>query len=134
MTSRRVRRSTRPDATAKANVNATFNANVDAAGSPGDSADTPADSTTALPLWIQPRAASDAVVGERQDMVAIRLQAPPVDGAANAALIRFLARQLGCSAAAVHLLRGERGRRKWVAVEGLTAAELRRRLLGLSDS
>ena len=88
----------------------------------------------ALGLWIQPRAGSDAVVGERQDMVAIRLQAPPVDGAANAALIRFLARRLCCPASAVHLLRGAKGRRKWVAVEGLTAAELRRRLLQLSDS
>ena len=36
--------------------------------------------------------------------------------------------------ACVRLLRGERGRRKWVAVEGLTAAELRRRLLALSGS
>ncbi len=89
---------------------------------------------TALPLWIQPRASRDAVIGEREAMVAIRLQAPPVDGAANAALIRFLARRLACPASAVRLLRGEKGRRKWVAVEGLTAAELRRRLLGLSDS
>ena len=86
-----------------------------------------------MPLWIQPRAAGDAVVGERQDMVAIRLQAPPVDGAANASLIRFLARQLGCPAAAVRLLRGERGRRKWVAVAGLSALQLRQRLLALSD-
>lgn len=88
-----------------------------------------ADGSAALPLWIQPRAASDAVVGERQEMVAIRLQAPPVDGAANAALIRFLARRLGCPTAAVRLLHGERGRHKWVAVEGLTVAELRSRLL-----
>ena len=86
-------------------------------------------SVTALALWIQPRASSDAVVGEREGMVAIRLQAPPVEGAANAALIRFLAHRLGCPAAAVRLLRGERGRRKWVAVEGLTATQLRRRLL-----
>jgi uncharacterized protein (TIGR00251 family) len=92
------------------------------------------DSTTALPLWIQPRASSDAVVGEREGMVAIRLQAPPVDGAANAALIRFLARSLGCPATAVRLLRGQRGRRKLVAVEGKTAAELRSRLLALSGS
>ena len=57
-----------------------------------------------------------------------------MDGAANAALVRFLARRLGCPASAVRLLRGERGRRKWVEVDGFLAAELRRRLLGLSDS
>lgn len=84
---------------------------------------------SALALWVQPRAATDAVIGERDGMLAIRLQAAPVDGAANAALIRFLARRLGCPAAAVRLLRGERGRRKWVAVEGLSASELRDRLL-----
>lgn len=84
---------------------------------------------SALALWIQPRAADDAVVGERDDMVAIRLQAAPVDGAANTALIRFLARRLGCSAASVRLLRGARGRRKWVGVEGLSADQLRGRLL-----
>lgn len=67
-------------------------------------------------------------------MVAIRLQAPPVDGAANAALIRFLARRLGCPASSVRLLRGEKGRRKWVAIEGLTAAELRGRLLAGAGS
>ena len=84
-----------------------------------------------VPLWIQPRAACDAVVGEHDGMVAIRLQAPPVDGAANAALIRFLARGLGCARADVQLLRGQGGRRKWVAVRGMEAGELRRRLLAL---
>jgi uncharacterized protein (TIGR00251 family) len=106
-----------------------------ATGEPGDASDSARkDDGTALPLWIQPRAAKDALVGERDGMVVIRLQAPPVDGAANAALIRFLARRLGCPASAVRLLRGERGRRKWVEVDGFSAAELRRRLLELSDS
>ena len=67
-------------------------------------------------------------------MVAIRLQAPPVDGAANAALLRFLARALGCPTTSVQLLRGERSRCKWVAVEDIPAAEVKRRLLALSDS
>ena len=88
----------------------------------------------ALAVWIQPRASRDAVVGEREGMVAIRLQAPPVDGAANAALRRFLARRLGCPTTSVQLVRGERCRCKWVAVVGVPAAELKRRLLALSDS
>jgi uncharacterized protein (TIGR00251 family) len=88
----------------------------------------------AVELWIQPRASREAVIGERDGRVAIRLQAPPVEGAANSALIRFLARSLGCPASAVRLLRGHRGRRKLVAVAGLSAAELRGRLLALSDS
>ena len=97
-------------------------------------ADHPEEDAKALAVWIQPRASNDAVVGEREGMVAIRLQAPPVDGAANAALLRFLARRLGCPTKSVRLLRGERSRCKWVAVEDIPAAEVKRRLLALSDS
>ncbi|MFM7087227.1 MAG: DUF167 domain-containing protein [Cyanobium sp.] len=88
--------------------------------------------SSGLGLWIQPRASADAVIGERDGLVAIRLQAPPVDGAANKALIRFLARRLGVAASRVRLLSGERGRCKRVQVEGLEPAELRQRLLELA--
>lgn len=97
-------------------------------------ADHPEEGAKALAIWIQPRASRDAVVGEREGMVAIRLQAPPVDGAANAALLRFLARGLGCPTTSVHLLRGERSRCKWVVVEGIPAAEVKRKLLELGNT
>jgi uncharacterized protein YggU (UPF0235/DUF167 family) len=74
----------------------------------------------AVALWIQPRSSRDQVVGEREGAIAIRLKAPPVDGAANAALVR--------------LLRGHTGRRKWVSVEGLSAGELRAALLAAADA
>ncbi len=85
--------------------------------------------TTAVALWIQPRASRDAVVGEREGAIAIRLQAPPVAGAANAALVRFLASRLGVPPRDVQLVRGLSGRRKWVTVAGLEAAQVRQRLL-----
>jgi hypothetical protein len=71
--------------TARMRPHAAPSPDADGSGPPADAA--------AVALWIQPRAARDAVIGEREDMVAIRLQAPPVDGAANAALLRFLARR-----------------------------------------
>jgi len=80
-------------------------------------------------LRIQPRASGDAVVGERDGAIAIRLKAPPVDGAANGALIRFLAGTLGVPQRAVRLVRGHSGRHKWVTVEGLDPSEVRRLLL-----
>ncbi|MFN7229795.1 MAG: DUF167 domain-containing protein, partial [Synechococcaceae cyanobacterium] len=83
----------------------------------------------AVALWIQPRSSRDQVVGEREGAIAIRLKAPPVDGAANAALVSFLAARLGKAPARVRLLRGHTGRRKWVSVEGLSAGELRAALL-----
>jgi uncharacterized protein (TIGR00251 family) len=85
-------------------------------------------------LRIQPRASGDAVVGERDGAIAIRLRAAPVDGAANGALIRFLARTLGVPQRAVRLVRGHSGRHKWVTVADLEPDEVRQRLLaGLAD-
>jgi hypothetical protein len=63
------------------------------------------------------------------DAVKIRLAAPPVDGAANEELVRFLAERLGLPRSAVTIATGARGRRKIVRIAGLTAAEARQRLL-----
>jgi uncharacterized protein YggU (UPF0235/DUF167 family) len=54
----------------------------------------------------------------------VRVAAPPVDGAANAALVDFLARRLGVAKGAVRILSGDRGREKRIAVDGLTAAAI----------
>ena len=81
-------------------------------------------------LKVQPRAAMDAVLGERAGVIVVRLKAPPVDGQANAALLRFLARRLGVPQGRVALVRGAAGRQKWIRVEGLSAEEVRAALLG----
>lgn len=75
-----------------------------------------------------PRAKRTAISGTRQDAVLVRLAAPPVDGAANAALITFLAGQLGVAARMLRVVSGETNREKRVAVEGLRAADVRARL------
>ena len=80
-------------------------------------------------LQIQPRSSCDAVVGERDGAVLIRLRAAPVDGEANASLQRFVADRLGVARQRVRLVRGQSGRRKLMAVEGFSATELRTRLL-----
>lgn len=86
-----------------------------------------------LALWIQPRSSRQQVAGERDGAVVIRLQAPPVDGAANQALRHFLADRLRVPLARVELVRGLTGRRKWVRVEGFAAARLREILLSTPD-
>ncbi|MFN7898101.1 MAG: DUF167 domain-containing protein [Synechococcaceae cyanobacterium] len=86
-------------------------------------------SDRAVAIQVLPRASRDAVVGERQGAIAIRLRAPAVEGAANQALRRFLAERLGVAPRAVRLLRGDRSRRKWIAVEGWSAAALQAALL-----
>ena len=62
-------------------------------------------------------------------VVRIRLKAPPVDGAANSELLRFLGRKvLGIAPSQLSIRRGASSRNKTIAVEGLSAAELRARL------
>jgi uncharacterized protein (TIGR00251 family) len=69
---------------------------------------------------VQPRARRTALVGAEGDRVKIALQAPPVDGKANEALVEFLAEELGVTRRSVEILRGETGRNKTVRVQGLT--------------
>jgi uncharacterized protein (TIGR00251 family) len=71
------------------------------------------------------RARRDEIGGERGGLLLIRLTAPPVDGAANAALCRLVARRARVPARRVSIVRGQTSRDKVVRVEGLTGAELR---------
>jgi uncharacterized protein (TIGR00251 family) len=79
---------------------------------------------------VQPRASRDEIAGERDGAVVIRVTAPPVGGEANEAVRRLVAKRVGVAKGHVKVVRGTRGRDKVIAVEGVTAAELRRRLLG----
>jgi len=80
-------------------------------------------------LHIVPRARTTAVAGTHGDAVKIRVAAPPVDGAANAELVKFLAARLNVPAAHVTIVGGAGGRRKTVTVEGMGADEIQRTLL-----
>jgi uncharacterized protein (TIGR00251 family) len=82
-----------------------------------------------LRLKIAPNAPANAVLGETDGVIRLKIQAPAVDGKANAALVAFLARALRVPNAAVNLHGGFRSRLKRVEVTGLDAAEARRRLL-----
>ena len=74
-----------------------------------------------LEILVQPRASRTRAVGEHDGRLKVQLAAPPVDGAANAALVAFLAEALGVRKSDVAILRGETGRRKTVRVAGVTA-------------
>lgn len=75
-----------------------------------------------LELVVVPRASRTRVVGEHDGRLKLQLAAPPVDGAANEALLGFLSDALSVRRTALALLRGEAGRRKAVRVEGVDAA------------
>ena len=79
-------------------------------------------------MRVQPRASREGVGGVREGALVVRLTAPPVQGEANAALARFLARLLGVPPSSVQLVRGAAAREKLVRVAGLRAPEVRARL------
>ena len=81
-----------------------------------------------LTIQVQPRASRTEVVGPHGDAIRIRLAAPPVDGAANEMLLRFLAERLGVPRSAVTITAGHGSRRKVVRVAGITTAEAAQRL------
>jgi len=74
-----------------------------------------------LTVHIQPKASTTECVGIHGDAIKIRVAAPPVDGAANDELIRFLACQLSIPSSSVRIHSGASGRHKRVLVKGTTA-------------
>jgi len=84
---------------------------------------------TGVEIRLQPRGGRDAVVGERDGAVLIRISAPPVDGKANAALIAFVAKRLGVPKSGVTIVRGEAARNKVIRVDGRAADDVRSTLL-----
>jgi uncharacterized protein (TIGR00251 family) len=80
-------------------------------------------------VHVVPRSRTTEIAGQYGDAIRIRLAAPPVDGAANAELIRFLADRLGVTRAQVSIVRGTTGRRKTIAVEGVTTERAKQLLM-----
>jgi uncharacterized protein (TIGR00251 family) len=83
---------------------------------------------TDLNVRLQPRARKEEIVGERDGRIVIRVTAPPVDGKANEALCRLIARAANVAPSRVAVVRGHTGRNKVVRVEGVDHATLRNAL------
>jgi uncharacterized protein (TIGR00251 family) len=83
-----------------------------------------ADSGLILNVRVIPRAARSQIAGRRDDALLIRLNAPPVDGAANAALIELFADALGIPRRNIEIVSGHRSRTKRVRITGVTSADV----------
>jgi uncharacterized protein len=81
-----------------------------------------------LAVKLQPRASSNEIVGVLGGELRIKVTAPPVEAAANEALLRLLADLLDCPRGALCLARGSTSRHKLIQVRGLTANEVSGRL------
>lgn len=83
---------------------------------------------TELAVRVMPRASRTALVRDVQGMLRAYVHAPPVEGAANRAVVELLAEVLDCPKSAITVVRGERTRDKVVAIAGIDASELGARL------
>ena len=81
-----------------------------------------------LSVRVIPRASKSAIAGRRGDAVLVRLSAPPVEGAANDALVELLAKAFSVPRRQISILSGEKSRDKRVAIEGLTDGDVAARL------
>jgi uncharacterized protein (TIGR00251 family) len=77
-----------------------------------------------LAVKLQPRASKNAIGAVPGDELKIKVTAPPVDAAANQALVELLAEKLGCSRGRVELVRGHTSRHKTILLHGLKSAEV----------
>jgi hypothetical protein len=77
-----------------------------------------------LEVYIQPGASRSELAGSHGGCVKIRIAAPPVDNAANRALIEFVAGRLGLPRRQVRLTAGLASRRKVLEIEGASAAQI----------
>jgi uncharacterized protein (TIGR00251 family) len=84
-----------------------------------------------LRVRVQPRAHRNELAGERGGSLLVRVTAPPVDGRANDAVRRLVAKRLGLAAGRVEVARGAGSRDKLLRVEGVESPALRARV-GLS--
>ena len=85
-----------------------------------------ADGRITLTLHIQPGAKKTETAGLHGDALKIRLAAPPVEGKANEALIKFIAEALKLPKSAVNLKSGQTSRRKVLEVSGATSEAVAR--------
>lgn len=83
---------------------------------------------TYVAIRLQPRASRDEIGPAIGLELKVRVTAPPVEAAANDALVRLLAERLGCPRGAVQLVRGHTSRHKVVFVRGVSATEVAERL------
>lgn len=84
-----------------------------------------------LKIRVIPNARKTEFSGSRGDEIVLRLNAPAIEGRANAAAVEFLSRFFGVSRSAVVIIGGERSRHKIVEIVGLKNGDLERKLAQL---
>ena len=81
-----------------------------------------------IKIYLQPKASKNQIVGPYRDGIKVRVTAPPVEGKANEALLRFLAASLDLSPSQVQILKGHHSREKVLRLSGIDLSIVTQRL------
>jgi uncharacterized protein (TIGR00251 family) len=81
-----------------------------------------------IDVRVTPRGGRDTIVGWREGVLAVRIAAAPVEGAANASVLKMIARRLGLPPSSVTLVSGVRARVKVIEIAGMSEADVRSRI------
>jgi len=81
-----------------------------------------------IKVHVTPRSSKNEIVGRRGDLLRVKTTAPPVDGAANEAIVRLVADTLGVRKSRVRIVAGEKSREKIVCVDELSDEQAQARL------
>jgi len=71
-----------------------------------------------LKVYLQPKSSKNEVVGPYRDGIKVKVTAPPIEGKANEALIRFLAKEFGISPSCIEIIKGLHSREKTLRISG----------------
>jgi uncharacterized protein (TIGR00251 family) len=89
------------------------------------------EATITLKIHLLPRASRDEICGLHGDALKIKVTAPPVEGKANMALQRFIAKKLNLAASQIEIMAGQRSREKILRISGISRAAVEK-ALGIS--
>ena len=67
-----------------------------------------------LKVYLQPKSSKNEIVGPYRDGIKVKVTAPPIEGKANEALIRFLAKEIGISPSCIEIMKGHHSREKTI--------------------
>jgi len=78
---------------------------------------------TLLKIYLQPKSSNNEIVGPYRDGIKIKVTAPPNEGKANEALVKFLAKEFKIPPSSIEILKGHHGREKIIRVGGKVEAK-----------
>lgn len=83
------------------------------------------DGAVTFSIRVIPRSSRTEIVGEYDGALKIKLKSPPVDGAANEELIRFLSKSLSVPKTDIEIVAGQAGRNKRISIQSVTSSRLK---------